>query len=253
MEREIWKDVRGYEGLYQVSSMGQVKSLDRIVLGKKGSPRKQKGIVMKPYCGKNGYPIAILSKDGRKKTHTVHRLMALNFLPNPENKRTVNHMDGIKTNNRLSNLEWATDKENVNHAWRIGLSKPRNTNTDGKFKGEKSPASKLTNKDVEYIRSQSRKSGGTKTDTELARELGVSGSTIDRVTTFKTWDHIGDPETVNKNTVLSKTGYKYVFANGNIFQGQFSYKKKKYRCGSHKTPEEAYKAVMIKRKEMGLE
>lgn len=102
---EIWKDIEGYEGLYQVSDLGRVKSF--------ATSR-----VLKPYRNKAGYLLVYLCKNGKRKTHRIHRLVAQSFIPNPENKPEVNHLDENKTNNMVSNLEWSTRKENLNHGTR---------------------------------------------------------------------------------------------------------------------------------------
>ena len=106
---EVWKDVKNYEGLYQISNLGNVK---RISSGKR----------LKPY-NRKGYIRVALSKDDTTKHIDIHRLVAQAFIPNPENKPEVNHIDGDKSNNEVSNLEWCTRKENMNHAKNTGLWK----------------------------------------------------------------------------------------------------------------------------------
>ena len=103
--KEIWKDIKGYEGIYQVSNLGRVKSsyTNSILKGCKTS---------------NGYLKVNLYKNGSKSTKTVHRLVAQTFISNPENKSGVNHIDENKTNNNIDNLEWSTAKENNNHGTR---------------------------------------------------------------------------------------------------------------------------------------
>lgn len=112
---EIWKDIKGYEGYYQVSNMGRVRSLDRIV-GKKR--RLYKGRVIMERTHDNGYKFVRLNKDNRFYQPLIHRLVAKAFIPNPENKPTVNHIDENKKNNCVDNLEWATYKENCIHGTR---------------------------------------------------------------------------------------------------------------------------------------
>ena len=117
---EIWKDIEGYEGIYQVSNFGRAKSLGRVIDTKNGRTTV-KGVIMSP-CGKP-YLFVYLNKNHKSKYHAVHRLVAQAFIPNLENKPQVNHIDGNKTNNAVSNLEWVTQSENMLHAYRIGLEK----------------------------------------------------------------------------------------------------------------------------------
>lgn len=119
--REIWKDIKCYENLYQVSNLGRVRSLDHY--GSNGvSMILYRGKILKPWFdGRGNYLQVTLSKDNKHKKHQVHRLVAETFLPNIENKREVNHKNAIKTDNRLDNLEWVTSKENKEHAKAMGL------------------------------------------------------------------------------------------------------------------------------------
>lgn len=113
---EIWKDIAGYEGFYKVSNHGNVKSCERIVNHGLGEAyRTIKSRIIKPCSDNHGYHLVSLSKNGKVRKHKVHRLVAGAFLPNPENKPTVNHINETKIDNHVSNLEWATYKENNNH------------------------------------------------------------------------------------------------------------------------------------------
>lgn len=115
---EIWKDIKNYEGIYQVSSLGRIRSLDRKVrTGIKHNEYKiAKGKILKLNQKRNGYLTVDLSKENKVKTITVHRLVALNFIPNPENKEEINHINCKKYDNRVENLEWVTSEENKEHA-----------------------------------------------------------------------------------------------------------------------------------------
>ena len=109
-KKEIWKDIKGFEGIYIVSNIGRVKRL-------KCRYAKEDRFI-KMYLGKRGYYCYNLWNKGKNKVSTVHRLIATQFIPNPENKREVNHKDANKLNNSIDNLEWVTPKENSVHAVR---------------------------------------------------------------------------------------------------------------------------------------
>jgi hypothetical protein len=140
LKKEIWKDILGFEGIYMISSFGNVKSMDRQIrqVRADGSVRitHYKGRILKQITNRLGYLMIMLS-NGNKKNCSVHRLVALAFIPNPENKSDVNHKNGVKTNNKMDNLEWATHSENMKHAHNTGLiinTKPISQFTnDGKW------------------------------------------------------------------------------------------------------------------------
>lgn len=111
---ETWKDIKDYEGFYQVSNLGNVKSLKRNTAHER---------ILKPKVDKGGYLCVNLTKNGIVKTYKIHRLVGLTFIPNPKNKYSINHINGNKTDNRVENLEWATYKEQVVHAVKMGLWK----------------------------------------------------------------------------------------------------------------------------------
>lgn len=118
--REIWRPVKGYEGLYEVSNLGRLKSLPR--KGTKG------GIISATYSNSKHYAHVPLTKDSRHKTVSLHRLVAEAFVENPSGKPQVNHKDGNKRNNSANNLEWTTGSENIRHAFRMGLKDTKAAN-----------------------------------------------------------------------------------------------------------------------------
>lgn len=120
---EIWKDIKDYEDYYEVSNLGNVRSKGREYVDKLGRCRTVLPIKRKIQKLKIGYLAVDLNVNGGKEKKFVHRLIAEAFLPNPENKQTVNHKDGNKLNNDISNLEWVTYSENNKHATDTGLRK----------------------------------------------------------------------------------------------------------------------------------
>lgn len=128
MDSEIWKDIHGFEGQYQISSFGRVKSLDRILPHKTHGTWHIKERILKTGRsgpGKKKYLIVQLHVGhGQMDSRTVHRLVAESFIPNPLNLPQVNHKDGNTENNHVSNLEWVTELENVDHAWQNGFCSP---------------------------------------------------------------------------------------------------------------------------------
>lgn len=124
---EIWKPVVGYETFYEVSNLGRVRRLDKIVTAKSrwGGFREFfiKGKILSGSNYSNDYKFIPLCKNGTVKPQMIHRIVATAFIPNPENKPQVNHIDGNKKNNRVDNLEWVTQSENMIHAAKIGLVK----------------------------------------------------------------------------------------------------------------------------------
>jgi len=179
MNQEVWKSVIGYEGLYEVSNLGRIKSLPKTwICGNKKSKRsKPETILKQTYCT-NKYLQVWLSKNKVSKLYMVHRLVAENFLLNLENKKTVNHINGIKDDNTVENLEWNTIQENLNHALINNLRVFA--------KGEKHWCSVLTEKDILEIRELSNNC----TKADLARKYNVTHSNIRRILKRTTWSHI---------------------------------------------------------------
>lgn len=170
---ERWKDVVGYEGIYKVSNIGRVKSLNRTVQTKTGNKYRVKGKILKVYLDKYGYSIVSLRKNGKSNHCRVHRLMCIAFKPNPLNKPWVNHKDGSKSNNVLNNLEWSTPSENAKHAYDKGLNPIR--------LGEKHHNSKLTTGQVKEIVKLIDE--GSRTFDQIGGLYGVSKATIGKINT----------------------------------------------------------------------
>lgn len=117
---EIWKDIKDYEGLYQISNLGRVKRLKRLSTdGLKKYVDEEK--MLKPWVSNMGYYTVCLRKNGTSKKMSVHRLISCAFIPNPYNLYTVNHKDGNKLNNSISNLEWMLLADNIRHGHDTGL------------------------------------------------------------------------------------------------------------------------------------
>lgn len=156
-------DIKDYEGLYQANSDGEIYSIKR-------------KLYLKPRINNCGYQYVNLYKSGIKKSFLVHRLIAKTLICNSENKPEINHIDGDKTNNKVNNLEWATPKENIRHAYEKGF----------RGIGEKSSNSKLTEKDVKEIRMLIVDF----TIPELAKKYSVHVETIRHIIKNIIWKHI---------------------------------------------------------------
>lgn len=175
---EQWKPVKGYEGIYEVSNMGRVRSLDRKRIFH-DELRNMSGRILKENVLRQGYCQVALCVDRGRKDRKVHRLVAEAFIPNPDNKPEVNHKNGIKADNRAENLEWVTASENMKHAYRV-LKIPANKGSLGKPNWRR----KLKKEQVEAIKAD------TRSQIQIARDYGVCKQTISNVkhgTYYKVW------------------------------------------------------------------
>jgi hypothetical protein len=168
---EQWKPIPGFTN-YECSNTGRVRGIKRVKIDTVGRRRVFPSIIIKPIVNHNGYHLVNLYSPNIS-SQRVHRLIALAFMPNPNNHSQVNHINGIKSDNRVENLEWCTPSENVIHAVKHGLKRG--------VKGEKSNLSKLKESDVAEIRRSSRP------QKELALQYSISISAISNIVNNKTW------------------------------------------------------------------
>lgn len=147
MINEYYANIKGYENLYQISNYGTIKSIDKIVRNKNGY-RIIKGKILKPQIDKKGYYRIGLTKNHKQKFYLVHRLVAETFIPNVYNEPIINHKNGNKLDNHISNLEWCTQQYNIQHAYNTGLK----MGVSAEHKGKYNPNVKLNEQDVLNIR-----------------------------------------------------------------------------------------------------
>lgn len=178
---EIWKDIPGFENRYQSSTFGIIKSLKCELGGsyKNKKPRNKSERILKPWTNKKGYFIVGL---GEKKGNRflIHRLVAITFIPNPDNKPFINHKDGNKSNNKVENLEWVTAQENTRHAFDSGLHKNH-------LKGENAFNAILTNKKVLEIRKM--RIDGFKNH-QICKKYGLTKAHISNILNNRCWKSV---------------------------------------------------------------
>lgn len=178
MENEIWKDILNYEGYYQVSNLGRIKSLKRYVKKRWDTLILIDEKILKPILRKDGYYRIKLCKNGNYDHPLVHQVVLKTFVKNLENKPQINHINGDKSNNKLNNLEWTTISENIQHSY--------NNNLHKKLRGVKNGASKLTETDILEI----RKIGKLRKVKDTAFKYNITTHTVWCILNNKSWTHI---------------------------------------------------------------
>ena len=174
---EIWKDVSGYEGYYQVSNLGRVKSLDRWITYRDGRKYFYRSKIKSQAKYRGGYLFVSLKVNRHQFSAKVHRLVAQAFIPNPENKPQVNHKNGIRTDNRVENLEWVTCSENHLHAFRVLGRNPTCLGVTGKNHPSSRPILQYS-LNGKFIKEH-------ESATYASKELGISLSSLCRAVKMK--------------------------------------------------------------------
>ena len=185
IKTQTWKDIPGFEGFYQASNLGQVRSIDRTIKTSDGRQWVQPGKILSPDNNhKGGYLTVQLSRDGIAKRYLVHRLIASAFIPNPTYLPEVNHKNGSKRQNDAGNLEWSDRQKNIDHA-------VEHTLIDNK--GEKNQMAKLTESEVLEIR---RLSASGMSDSEIAAVTRATKRNVKNIRSLTSWKHIAPAEKV---------------------------------------------------------
>lgn len=185
-EQEIWRDIPGYENIYQVSNFGNVKTLTRTIIDEKRVRKRtyvRQGKILNKYFSKDGYyKVKLYNGDASFFTVPVHRLVAKVFIPNMENKPQINHIDGNPSNNHYSNLEWCTNSENTKHAYTTGLKRKEN------YTGEANCLAKLTTEQVISMREEY--ATGTTSYHKLAKKYNTRIGNISFIINRQTWKYV---------------------------------------------------------------
>lgn len=176
LEGEVWLPVVGYEGFYEISNKGRLKTVKKTVRTKSNGRHPRKERILNPTINQKGYYHTSLHREASVKWFTIHRLVAQAFIPNPENKPQVNHIDSTPLNNNVENLEWCTHGENMKHGFLYG----RKTQ-----KGEKNNQAKITREIAEKVRELYAE--GNLTQWQVGEVFGLARCHIKDITTYKIW------------------------------------------------------------------
>lgn len=167
IEGEEWRNIEGYDD-YQVSNFGRVKSF-----------KQGKNFILKPRIGHDGYLLIGIYQQGKQVWRKIHRVVAENFILNLDNKPQINHIDGCRLNNYVSNLEWCTASENTRHAYELGLAKS--------VQGEENYQASATNEIATYIRDNPERLS----QSALAKKFGMTKSSVSLIQIGKTYKNAG--------------------------------------------------------------
>lgn len=179
MSKEIWKEIDGYDGFYEVSNRGRIRSYK---CQGPGNKKAETPTLLTLKKEKYGYRRITLFDRGKRTIHLIHRLVGEAFVPNPDGKPQINHLDSDPSNNNAENLEWSTQSENIQYAFDKGRKKPN--------RGSEVVGSKLTKSDVLNIRKVANENGRFYGRSKLADKYNVTENCIMQVVTGRTWSHI---------------------------------------------------------------
>ena len=180
MKKEIWKPVKNYEELYEVSNLGNIKSIERYIVFPNYQYLKPQKLLKQFKDGRGYMHVKLYNGEGKSKSLTTHRVVALTFIKNPLDLLEINHIDGNKLNNHVDNLEWITRSENIKHAY-----KTRDPLT---YKGSANKNSKLTESQVKNIREEYKTIKTTYK--QLAEKYSVGVTLIGYIINNKIWNHV---------------------------------------------------------------
>lgn len=179
--KEVWKPIKDFETTHMVSNLGRFKSLPWIQKHSSGSKflKKEKIVPIREGVAFNGYSNVMLTKNGKQHSLFAHRVIAIAFIPNPKNKRCINHKNGVKTDNRIDNLEWVTHSENSRHSFANGLQLPK--------RGIENHNSKIT--DIDVLKIRKRYLLG-ESSYKIWKTLDMSYTNVKDIIAKRTWSHV---------------------------------------------------------------